>query len=57
MAFTLDVHGINPMTIRVSANELVQTLDDVERGLKDAARVRQDIVYYARIRSALRHAR
>jgi len=53
VALTLDVYGINPVTLCVKAAELVQTLNCIEEGLDDTAKARQDLTHYAKIRSAL----
>src|SRR5215831_13233657 len=53
VALTLDVHGINPITICIKAAELVQTLRTIEKGLDSAEKARRDLKHYAKIRSAV----
>jgi hypothetical protein len=49
IALTLNVYGINPVTLCVKAAELVQTLNGIEEGLDDAAKARQNLTHYANL--------
>jgi len=53
VAFTLDVHGINPITMCVEAAEFVEALSTVEQGFDGAEKARNDLEYYAKVRSSV----
>jgi hypothetical protein len=53
VAFTLDVHDINPFTLCIEAAELIVMLRDIEQGLDPEGKACHDLEHYAKLRSFL----